>query len=70
MNYFEKADNVDPVRIVNEYVGMNANLTRENIILRVQLQQHIDREKELLKILKNNVPDIYETLEKSDDDGK
>ncbi|WP_276804570.1 hypothetical protein [Lactobacillus hominis] len=70
MNYFEKADNVDPVRIVNEYVGMNASLTRENTILRVQLQQHIDREKELLKILKENVPDVYETLEKGDNNGK
>lgn len=70
MNYFEKANNVDPAIVVNEYVGKVANLTQENIVLKLQLQQHIDRENELLKILKESVPDIYQTLEKEVKDGK
>lgn len=62
MNYFEKADMVDPTKIANEYTGMYLQALNELTVTRIQLQQHIDREQQLMKILKENAPEIYQTL--------
>lgn len=67
MTFFEKANEIDSNRLVNEYAGMNTQLIRENTILKIQLQQHIDRENKLLAILKENTPDIYKTLMEGDE---
>lgn len=62
-SYFEQADEVPAEKLVNIYVGKVANLEQENAVLSVQLQQHIDREKKLLEILKKQQPAIAKTLE-------
>lgn len=62
MSYFDKADKIDPTNLANEYAGVNSRLTRENILLRLQLQQHIDRENKLLAVIKKDLPDFYKTL--------
>ncbi|MCH3904126.1 MAG: hypothetical protein LKE17_00015 [Lactobacillus sp.] len=63
MDFFKEADNIDGAKLANEYAGQNAQLTRANLLLKLQLQQHIDRENELLQIIKENLPDFYKTLE-------
>lgn len=73
MNFFDKANKIDSTRLANEYAGMNTQLIRENSILRIQLQQHVDRERELMKILKESAPNIYRMLKKGvevDDNSK
>lgn len=39
----------------------------ENLVLRIQLRQHTEREKELLEILKEKIPEFYEVLKKGDE---
>lgn len=66
MSYFEKADSVDATKVSNEFLGRFAQVTNELVITRIQLQQHIDRENELMEIIKDTYPDLYQELIKKE----
>lgn len=68
MTFFEKADKIDAAVLANAYAGQIAKLLRENTILSIQIQQHVDREKELIKIIKKTAPNVYQGLKKAGDD--
>ncbi|QIH21226.1 hypothetical protein [Lactobacillus iners] len=67
MSFFKDADTIDLAIIAKEYEKINREVMRENLVLRIQLRQHTEREKELLKILKEKIPEFYEVLNKGDE---
>lgn len=67
MSFFKDADTIDLAIIAKEYEKMNREVMHENLVLRIQLRQHTEREKELLKILKEKIPEFYEVLKKGDE---
>lgn len=67
MSFFKDADTIDLAIIAKEYEKINRELMHENLVLRIQLRQHTEREKELLEILKEKIPEFYEVLKKGDE---
>ncbi|QIC18532.1 hypothetical protein GYK47_03135 [Lactobacillus iners] len=67
MSFFKDADTIDLAIIAKEYEKINREVMHENLVLRIQLRQHTEREKELLKILKEKIPEFYEALKKGDE---
>nr|DAS25619.1 MAG TPA: hypothetical protein [Caudoviricetes sp.] len=67
MSFFKDADTIDLAIIAKEYEKINREVMHENLVLRIQLRQHTEREKELLKILKEKIPEFYEVLKKGDE---
>lgn len=67
MSFFKDADTIDLAIIAKEYEKINREVMHENLVLRIQLRQHTEREKELLKILKEKIPEFYEVLNKGDE---
>lgn len=67
MSFFKDADTIDLAIIAKEYEKINREVIHENLVLRIQLRQHTEREKELLKILKEKIPEFYEVLNKGDE---
>lgn len=67
MSFFKDADTIDLAIIAKEYEKNNREVMHENLVLRIQLRQHTEREKELLKILKEKIPEFYEVLNKGDE---
>lgn len=67
MSFFKDADTIDLAIMAKEYEKMNREVMHENLVLRIQLRQHTEREKELLKILKEKIPEFYEVLKKGDE---
>lgn len=67
MSFFKDADTIDLAIIAKEYEKINREVVRENLVLRIQLRQHTEREKELLEILKEKIPEFYEVLKKGDE---
>lgn len=67
MSFFKDADTIDLAIIAKEYEKINREIMHENLVLRIQLRQHTEREKELLKILKEKIPEFYEVLKKGDE---
>lgn len=67
MSFFKDADTIDLAIIAKEYEKINREVMHENLVLRIQLRQHIEREKELLEILKEKIPEFYEVLKKGDE---
>lgn len=66
MSFFKDADTIDLAIIAKEYEKINREVMHENLVLRIQLRQHTEREKELLEILKEKIPEFYEVLKKGD----
>ncbi|CPR97782.1 Uncharacterised protein [Chlamydia trachomatis] len=67
MSFFKDADTIDLAIIAKEYEKINREVMHENLVLRIQLRQHTEREKELLEILKEKIPEFYEVLKKGDE---
>ncbi|EFO67884.1 hypothetical protein HMPREF9213_0818 [Lactobacillus iners LactinV 09V1-c] len=67
MSFFKDADTIDLAIIAKEYEKINREVMHENLVLHIQLRQHTEREKELLKILKEKIPEFYEVLNKGDE---
>ncbi len=67
MSFFKNADTIDLAIIAKEYEKINREVMHENLVLRIQLRQHTEREKELLEILKEKIPEFYEVLKKGDE---
>lgn len=67
MSFFKDADTIDLAIIAKEYEKINREVIHENLVLRIQLRQHTEREKELLEILKEKIPEFYEALKKGDE---
>lgn len=67
MSFFKDADTIDLAIIAKEYEKINREVMHENLVLRIQLRQHTEREKELLEILKEKMPELYEVLKKGDE---
>lgn len=67
MSFFKDADTIDLAIIAKEYEKINREVMHENLVLRIQLRQHTEREKELLEILKEKIPEFYEVLNKGDE---
>ncbi|MCT7668719.1 hypothetical protein [Lactobacillus iners] len=67
MSFFKDADTIDLAIIAKEYEKINREVIHENLVLRIQLRQHTEREKELLEILKEKIPEFYEVLKKGDE---
>lgn len=67
MSFFRDADTIDLAIIAKEYEKINREVMHENLVLRIQLRQHTEREKELLEILKEKIPEFYEVLKKGDE---
>lgn len=67
MSFFKDADTIDLAIIAKEYEKINREVMHENMVLRIQLRQHTEREKELLEILKEKIPEFYEVLKKGDE---
>ena len=67
MSFFKDADTIDLAIIDKEYEKINREVMHENLVLRIQLRQHTEREKELLEILKEKIPEFYEVLKKGDE---
>lgn len=67
MSFFKDADTIDLAIIAKEYEKINREVMHENLVLRIQLSQHTEREKELLEILKEKIPEFYEVLKKGDE---
>lgn len=67
MSFFKDADTIDLAIIAEEYEKINREVMHENLVLRIQLRQHTEREKELLEILKEKIPEFYEVLKKGDE---
>ncbi|MCT7677569.1 MAG: hypothetical protein N4R78_01510 [Lactobacillus iners] len=67
MSFFKDADTIDLAIIAKEYEKINREVVHENLVLRIQLRQHTEREKELLEILKEKIPEFYEVLKKGDE---
>lgn len=67
MSFFKDADTIDLAIIAKEYEKINREVMHENLVLRIQLRQHTEREKELLEILKEKTPEFYEVLKKGDE---
>ena len=67
MSFFKDADTIDLAIIAKEYEKINREVMHENLVLRIQLRQHTEREKELLEILKETIPEFYEVLKKGDE---
>lgn len=67
MSFFKDADTIDLAIIAKEYEKINREVMHENLVLRIQLRQHTEREKELLEILKEKMPEFYEVLKKGDE---
>lgn len=67
MSFFKDADTIDLAIIAKEYEKINREVMHENLVLRIQLRQHTEREKELLEILKKKIPEFYEVLKKGDE---
>ena len=67
MSFFKDADTIDLAIIAKEYEKINREVMHENLVLRIQLRRHTEREKELLEILKEKIPEFYEVLKKGDE---
>lgn len=67
MSFFKDADTIDLAIIAKEQEKINREVMHENLVLRIQLRQHTEREKELLEILKEKIPEFYEFLKKGDE---
>lgn len=67
MSFFKDADTIDLAIIAKEYEKITREVMHENLVLRIQLRQHTEREKELLEILKEKIPEFYEVLKKGDE---
>lgn len=62
MNYFSEADSVNLAFVVDRYKAMVSDLEQKNIILQIQVEQHKQKEQDLLNLIKEQAPAIFNAL--------